>query len=1116
MLGQEHLPLVQTIGAGDRTRTGDSLVGNEGLYQLSYSRSMTGENIDSMKNSVKVLVLFAALLCSCAPTPEALSPGQLEARHLNSLGVVAMDQHNYIRGRENFSAAVQLDPNYATAHANLGISLYSLGRYDSASVALHRALDIDEEHLHASYTLGLIYHAQGSDHERALKLFHHVARRDPEDHLVRYYLGRTQSKLGQADSAMAAFRRVIELDGANVSAYYALAQAQRQAGDLDGWRATLETFNRLSQAGLEGVSSAYQGQGKYAEAVADTPFRGSPLERNQAATFESAPAPAGLAPDASWLTAVDADSDGRVDLLTEGTDGQPQLLRDIGPRFEPSKLWDFGDMGVATAVTLADMDDDGDKDAAFSGSVAGIGLQDDGHFQPVTTDFDRCVDAVFGDLDHDGDADIACAGNKLGLWSNDGTGHFRDITASTEGDGARTRQVLFSDLDTDRDVDILTAGGTGFGLYSNNRDGTFTDVAATRGLKGADIRALAVADFAANGSMDVAAVSGSGASLFVNEGTQFTENSLDMVADANGLIGADLDNDGDIDLLAYGEQGVTASMSTADGFAPTEAISTAPTRVLVVVDVDDDGRLDVITPAALLFNRIPAGGSVRIHLAGLNSNPDAFGTRVEVKTASSRQVQELRGGSGDPPTLHFGIGAEEKVEFVRVLWPSGVRQTELDTVHTGRLKITEVNRKGTSCPILYAWDGERFRFVSDILGGAIIGYLVGPDQYYTPDSDEYLPVRQLAPTATGDYVLQIGNQLEEIIYLDAAELVAVDHPTGTELYPGERLLSEPPYPAFHAHALSQAQPLARITDGSDQDVTALLSHLDDNWYSAFERLSIHGYAEPYSLTLDLGDIALGSHPVLLAHGWVDYAHSSSNWAAAERGLALFPPRLEARSGAQDWRTVTLDMGVPAGLPKDMLYDLEGVFPATATDAQLRITTNTPVYWDRFLLGLVDDDASTQVHRRAFAMADLHWRGYPRHEAIHGSFAFRYDYDDVETEASWGTHGGAFTRYGVVTSLLEDIDDRFVVMFHGDEVTLKVAADSFPPLKPGWQRTFLFYADGFGKDMDHHSAHSLTVEPLPFHSMSRYPYGPEQNYPVTAEHVDYVLDYNTRWIKGYYR
>jgi hypothetical protein len=32
------------------------------------------------------------------------------------------------------------------------------------------------------------------------------------------------------------------------------------------------------------------------------------------------------------------------------------------------------------------------------------------------------------------------------------------------------------------------------------------------------------------------------------------------------------------------------------------------------------------------------------------------------------------------------------------------------------VKIVEVNRKGTSCPVLLTWDGERFRFVSDFLG----------------------------------------------------------------------------------------------------------------------------------------------------------------------------------------------------------------------------------------------------------------------------------------------------------------------------------------------------------------------------------------------------------------
>ena len=1070
-----------------------------------------------MKISVKVLVLLAVVVCGCAQAPEGLSPQQRQARHHNSLGVVAMDQHNYVRGREQFQTAAHLDPVYATAHANLGISLYSLGQYDSARVALQQALDIDVDHLHAAYTLGLIYHAQGRDYERALALFHRVARHDPDDPLVRYYQGRTQAKLGQVDSAMAAFRGVIELDATNVSAHYALAQAQRQAGDLDAWRATLETFTRLSQAGLEGVSAAYQGQGKYAEAVADTPFRGGGEDRTQAPIFATGPAPPGLSDDAAYLTSVDADGDGRVDLLSEGTDGRPILLLGTESGFEPSDAWTFDGSHVLTSVTLADVDDDGDADAALVGEQTVIALQDDaGRFQPAGDDIGPCAAVVFGDVDHDGDADIVCARGMLGLWSNDGSGRFRDIGSQAGVSGSPVRHVVLSDLDVDRDVDLIAAGADGLILLSNNRDGTFSEIAAARDLRAEDVRGLAVADFDPDGLMDIAVVTGTGAHLFVNGGARFTSFALDLPARAEGLLAVDIDNDGDVDLLSYGAHGIAFAMSAAGQFTAHAPVSSTPTRHLALVDVDEDGRLDLVTPAAVLLNRSPAGGSIRIELAGLSSNPDGFGTRVEVKTAGSRQVQEFRGGGDDPPALHFGIGEEKEVEFVRVLWPSGVRQTELDTSRTGRLGIAEINRKGTSCPILYAWDGERFRFISDFLGGAIIGYLVGPDRYSTPDTDEYLPLRHLAPTDAGRFVLQIGNQLEEIIYLDGAELVAVDHPALTDIYPGERLLSAPPYPEFRVYPLSETRPLLSIVDDRGRDVTQVLSHIDDDWYADFELDTVHGYARRYSLTLDVGDLTDWEHPVLLAHGWVDYAHSSSNWAAVERGLTLFPPRLDVRAGGGDWRTVSLDMGVPAGLPKTMLYDLEGVLDVGDPHAQLRITTNTPVYWDQFLLGRVKVDAATHVHRRVFDRADLHWRGYPAHEAIHGTHAFRYDYDEVSSDAGWGTHGGAFTRYGDVVELVHDVDDRFVVMFHGDELTLEVAVDSFPPLEPGWTRTFLFYADGFGKDMDHHSAHSLTVEPLPFHGMSRYPYDGTETYPTTAEHVDYVLDYNTRWIKGYYR
>lgn len=1110
------------FGAGDRTRTGDSLVGNEGLYQLSYSRPKAQEeNIEVRKNSVKVcigLVIAGCLMLGCTPRSESgaepQSPIRLQARHLNNLGVVAMDQHNYVRGQQQFEAAIALDPEYAAAHANRGIARYSLGQYDSASVDLGRALQLDADNLHAAYTLGLIRHAQGRDHEAALRLFQRVADHDADDPLVRYYLGRTYAKLGQLDAAMAAYGRVIELDGNNVSAWYALAQAQRQSGDLDAWRTTLSTFNRLSQAGLDGVSSAYQGQGKYAEAVADAPFRVSGSSGSRPPSFEVSAAPAGVTAGTSYLAAADIDGDGQTDLLVQGADGRPRVLHNAGAHLAPSDQWNF-DMLPPTGepearnLALADVDDDGDVDAALGGADVVIALQDSGRFRPTQSILGGCAAAVFGDADHDGDADIFCADGAPALWYNDGLGAFADATDRAAVHGPEIVQAVFSDLDTDRDVDIVTGGAAGLSLWSNNRDGTFTDVAAARHLTADSVRAIAVADFEADGAMDIAASTPTETRLLINHGT-FASETIDLPASA-GLVAADLDNDGDVDLIGHGDRGVHVAIFSPAGYALTPIVSTATQR-LAVIDADDDGRLDIITPSGLYRNRFAEGGSLRITLAGLSSNADGFGARVEVHTPSSRQVQEYRAGSG--PDLHFGIG-NERAEFVRVLWPSGVRQTELDSVGSGRLHVAEVNRKGTSCPILYAWNGERFEFVSDFLGGGIIGYLTAPGQYYTPDTDEYLPLRQLVPDADGRLVVQIGNQLEEVIFLDGAELVAVDHPVGTTMFPGERLLSEPPYPTLETYAVSATRPV-RVHDQRDNDVSPRLADVDDDWYDDFGHAPVHGYALPYSLRLDLGDLAGWEHPVLLAHGWVDYAHSSSNWAAAQQGLNLNPPRLEARSDHGPWRLIQADMGVPAGLPKHMLVDLADVFEAGAKHPQLRISTNTAVYWDQFLLGRVHTEVPARVHRRNFDVADLHWRGYPAHESIHGTFAYRYNYDDLSTDAGWGTHAGAFTRFGDVDPLLRLVDDQFVVMSHGDELTLSLAAGAFPPLEPGFERTYLFYADGFGKDMDYHSAHSLTVGPMPFHGMSRYPYGSDESYPSTAANIDYVLDYNTRWIKGYYR
>ena len=107
--------------------------------------------------------------------------------------------------------------------------------------------------------------------------------------------------------------------------------------------------------------------------------------------------------------------------------------------------------------------------------------------------------------------------------------------------------------------------------------------------------------------------------------------------------------------------------------------------------------------------------------------------------------------------------------------------------------------------------------------------------------------------------------------------------------------------------------------------------------------------------------------------------------------------------------------------------------------------------------------------------------------------------------------GLATRYGDVTELLTLADDRFVIFTGGDEVSIRFDAAALPPLAPGWERDYLFYSDGWEKDSDRNTVTGDTVDPLPFHAMTGYPYPASEAYPDDALHRDYLARYNTRRI-----
>ena len=107
-------------------------------------------------------------------------------------------------------------------------------------------------------------------------------------------------------------------------------------------------------------------------------------------------------------------------------------------------------------------------------------------------------------------------------------------------------------------------------------------------------------------------------------------------------------------------------------------------RSVATLDWNRDGRGDVAvthldSPAALLTNRTATKGhSLTIHLRGVDSNRDAIGTRVEVRTATGIHRRQLIAGDGyqasNQRVLLFGLGDSTHVQEIRIHWLSGHEQ----------------------------------------------------------------------------------------------------------------------------------------------------------------------------------------------------------------------------------------------------------------------------------------------------------------------------------------------------------------------------------------------------------------------------------------------------------
>lgn len=1022
------------------------------------------------------------------------------------LGQLQMSQRNYEDAANYFREVIQVEPYNASAHYNLAQALTRSGQREAGREEMDEFRRLQE--LFGSTTVGLQYLEQG---EYAIAI----------DKIDREYLP---------------------------------GEPPAEAAPIT------VTFSEI--AAESGIDFLHSGPGK-----TDLRVQSGAHFRNEIVPYVGSGVAFGDYDRDGWMDLYLANSgpDGARGALfrNRGESGFEDVTRKAGVVFQGKTtqcLWgDYNNDGYADLYLIN------------YGANRLYRNEKDGTFTDVTRETNTGnpqfgIGGTFVDYDHDGDLDLFITnfadepgtGELVGsrfpegfggagnvLYRNNGDETFSNVSQESKlaAVQAQTVTALSSDFDNSRDVDFLLINLQASNLLmSNLRDGSFLPASD----KTLEIRregvGIAVGDLDQDEFVDlvVPSLSGGKSAILFNRGNHVYESH-----DLSSLVGGseasflnsqvfDYDNDGDLDILLtavdfLGKRGLSREhnfylLRNEDGTfddvsheTGLDKISGKAIRGISVADYDNDGDLDFVASVngsqPLLFRN--DGGNqnnwVTLSLVGTNSNRSGIGTKAELKAGRLWQKLEALGGHGflsqSPSTLHFGLGKHKKADIVRILWPNGVVQSEVEPPANQTVEIQELDRKGTSCPILYVWNGETYKFQTDFLGGSAYGSQVAPGVFNYPDTDEYIKLnRDDVVLRDGKLFITMNNQLEEAIFFDQLELAVIDHPGEYEVFPDEKLLPGPPYQDFRIFSVESPSSPVSAVDGEGRDILPAIREIDRIYPKVPETLPFKGYSDSHEVILDLGNID-DEYALLVFHAWIDYADSTSNLAAAQAGFELIPPYLQVLDQEGNWKTVVERMGFPAGLPKPMTVDLSGKF--LSDSRKVRIVTNMKIYWDQIIVETGAFREDYREHRIQAVQADLRYKGFPEFASPDGRMPKVYTYDNP-SYPEWKVHVGAYTRFGDVLPLLERTDDMYVITRSGDEIEAAFDIGTLPALPEGWARDYLIYVDGFGKDMDPNSAAPHFLGPLPFHGMSSFPYPEGESYPQTPEHRDYLERWNTRF------
>ena len=859
------------------------------------------------------------------------------------------------------------------------------------------------------------------------------------------------------------------------------------------------------------------------------------------------------------ITVCDIDGDDQLDLflagvIEHGGATKNAVLLRRGEQFALQLDHPLAQVTDIRAVLWGDYDNDGRTDVYFCrrGSNQLWRQREKNVWLDVTEatnasggDLDT-VGGAMADLDHDGDLDIFLVranganellintcyldGNSASRKADDEGREtvFRPIGAEhgLAGDGRPSRSVVIADLDGDRDFDLIVLHDQPpHEVYRNDLLWKYAPADGFDEFKQSSAKAMVAIDADVDGMTELY-------SLADGKLTQWKSNDEGVwkprvvnaapiaVKGPEQLAIADLSGTGEKEAIIGSQAGWSIVALQREGKQAPLAID-APSAGWALTLLDPTRGPAVVAVEPMAAPRIWRPGSSRLpftsfrligrDLASKQSRSNASGIGAVLHARCANQwfgAGMLPNQSGPGQSLApavVGVDKAKKIDFIAIHWSSGVYQAELDFEAGKQFKVEEENRLPISCPLLFAWDGEKLAFVTDMLGVGGLGFATGPGEYAPADPTEniLLPEGSIA-ARDGKYHLTLEEGAEESTYIDAVGLVAYDLPPGWQMLVDERMAPSPPAATGDALFFRTLVMPERATNDRGEDVTDRLARDDRVAAEPGDRdPRFIGLTREHSVTLEFAEPLdkLSGKPVLLMDGWIEYPFSQTVFAAWQAGIKFRAPTLAARDGQGMWRDVAVEFGYPAGMPRQAAFPL----PKLPLGARaLRLTTTNEVYWDRLAVAVTEPCSDVVRRELPLERAELRVTGFAK-RAILDQRISKFDDRNRSPFGDARRQSGLYTRFGPVDELVGKRDNALAVYGPGEGLHLEFAAPAEEP-PAGWTRRIVLETVGWCKDMDFYTEHGQTLDPLPTDGLL----APEQQRRREALHEQY----NTRITGGY--